>query len=87
MEKLISGKHVFEVVKEIPEKYHVWNIGRQNFNFEGYIPLCLSDKSFNVDVSTLKAFKMESEEKALYVLKEAGRRTIRAKEIKFINAA
>ena len=87
MEKLISGNRVFEIVKEIPEKYVVWNIGRHNFDFEGYIPLCLSDKNFNVDVSTLKAFKMESEEKALYVLKKAGRRTIKAKEIKLINAA
>lgn len=42
----------------------------------GYIPLCVADENCNVDLSTLKALKVASEEFALTVLKEAGKHHI-----------
>ena len=58
---LKSGRHTFETVNELPAGYIVWNIGRHNFQFEGYIPLCQNTEGYNVNTETLKALKVKSE--------------------------
>lgn len=50
----------------------VWNIGRHNFPHECYIPLVTEVKNYTINPDTLYAFKVESEELALMILKEAG---------------
>lgn len=52
----------------------------ETFPHEGYIPLCVADKTCHVDLGTLKAFKVANEDLALALLKEAGRHTITRKE-------
>lgn len=81
MEKFVDDNgwgtiHTFEIVPDFPYGYIVWNIGRQNFPHEGYIPLCVADENCYVDLSTLKALKVANEEFALTVLKEAGKHHI-----------
>ena len=56
-----------------PAGYVVWNIGRHNFPFEGYLPLCVCDNNYHVFINSLCCIKVESEELAIEVLCEAGR--------------
>lgn len=72
----------FEEVQEIPNNYIVWNIGRHNFQFEKYIPLCETIKgTYSIKPETLKCYKCPSEEKALEILKQAQRKTMNKKRI------
>lgn len=48
----------------------VWNIGRENFPFEGYIPLCHCDHNYHV-VGEPMCVKVESEELALAAMHAA----------------
>lgn len=59
----------FEVVDEWPNGYVVWNIGRNNFPHVGYLPLCRTKADYMVDLSSLKALKVGSEELCLKVMK------------------
>ena len=70
---------VFEPVTEFPFGYVVWNIGRGNFPHERCIPLCRPGYNEfawqrNIDVDSLKYIMVETEELALRIMKEAGRR-------------
>lgn len=85
MEKFVDDNgwgtiHTFEIVTEFPHGYIIWNIGRRNFPYEGYIPLCVADENCHVDLDTLKALKVANEDFALALLKEAGRHSITRKE-------
>lgn len=55
----------FELVDTFPKGYEVWNV---NTNGK-YLPLCETDKNFNVNVDTLKCIKLESDEDVQCVLK------------------
>lgn len=79
---LTTGRHTFEVAKELPAGYIVWNIGRHNFQFEGYIPLCQADDNYNVNTKTLKALKVKSEKFALEVMSKAIKLNLSDKELK-----
>lgn len=68
--------YVFDVVTEFPHGYTIWNIGRSNFPYECYIPLCVADDSCHIGPSTLKALKVANEDFALFLLKEAGKHPI-----------
>ena len=54
----------FEIVESFPEGAFVWNIGRQNFKHECYLPLAFLDTSYpdlyHVDVKRLKRAKVIS---------------------------
>lgn len=70
--------HKFEIVKDWPSNYFVWNIGRENFPFPCYLPLCKWGHNpepwmRNIDVNSLKAIKVDSEDIALKCLDAAGR--------------
>lgn len=67
----------FEVVKNIPYGYKVWNLGRKNFPFNKMIPLCQTH-GYNVYVDTLKAYECPSEEIALKIMDEAQHQTVEA---------
>lgn len=60
-------KDVFEVVEKIPDNYQIWNIG-DNME-DGYIPLCVCDDEYTVQLDSLKAIKIE-DEKELELLRE-----------------
>ena len=74
-------EHRFKVVDEIPSGYQIWNIGRSNFPFEKMIPLCECLKDYQINPDTLLAYECKSEEIALKLLKEAGRKTVNVKRI------
>ena len=78
----------FEIVESFPEGAFVWNIGRQNFKHECYLPLAFLDTSYDdpyhVDVRRLKAIKVESEEIAIYIAGVAHWKTIDKKEFEEI---
>lgn len=72
-------KDKFEVVDEWPSGgYKVWNIGRSNFPYEGYIPLAQStpENKYVVKLDTLKALKVGDEDLCLKVLKAAGQKGV-----------
>lgn len=49
-------RHEYEVVDRWPrEGYEVWNIGRHNFEHEGYIPLAQVNANYTINPITLKA--------------------------------
>ena len=78
-------RHEFEIVESFPDGAFVWNIGRQNFKHECYLPIAFLDMSFSdlchVDVERLKAIKVESEEIAIYIAEVAHRETADKKEL------
>lgn len=65
----------FEVVQDFIKGTIIWNVGRKNFDFRGYIPLVNVDNDYNV-VGTKYALKVGSENLALYLLKQASYGTI-----------
>ena len=71
----ITRTDKFEVVQDFIKGTVIWNVGRENFNFKGYIPLVNVDDNYNV-VGTKYALKVGSEELALYLLREASFGTI-----------
>lgn len=77
---LTTDSHTFKIVETLPQGYVIWNIGRRNFPFECYIPLCRQDKDYNIDPETLKAYKVKSEEYALWLMSEG--RSLNCKELK-----
>ena len=50
---------VFEIVEEFPCGYAVWNIGRENFPFPGYLPLGRFEDYRMVEGCVLKAIKTD----------------------------
>ena len=93
----ISASHnkadMFIKVDEWPKRYYVWPIGRENFQFEGWLPLCKDGKNDfawqrNIDTKDLKAIKVKSEEVALRCLDAAIKGECKTKEdyIKLINS-
>lgn len=66
----------FEIVPDFPAGYQVWNIGRENFPFKKYIPLCEKSRNFRANPDTLKALKLPTEKQAAAILKAASRGTI-----------
>ena len=74
-------EYKFEIVNTVPVGYQIWNIGRSNFPFEKMIPLCECSKDYRINPETLLADECKTEEIALKLLKEAGRRTVNKTEI------
>lgn len=71
-----GNTHVFQIEKDInnvPECYVVWAIGRENFPYEGYIPLAKRHSSLPnyMDTRNLIALKCPTEGVALSILKRA----------------
>lgn len=72
----IGPSDTFIEVSEVPPRFEVWAIGRQNFPLPCYVPLCEPGESMyswqrNINVNTLKFIKVESEDLALALLHEA----------------
>lgn len=63
--KIIStslwNTHTFEIVEKIPGNYLVWNIG-ENMGTDKYIPICQLKTKYDVDLFSLKAVPVTSEE-------------------------
>ena len=80
---------VFIKVDEWPDGYYVWPIGRQNFQFEGWLPLCKDGNlKHTVNTNALKAIKVRSEDVALRCLDAANKGECKTKGdyIKLINS-
>lgn len=76
----------FVVVNTFPKDYIVWNIGREHFPVQGYIPLALVDDNWQVDLSSLKTLKCPSDRIADVVLGKAHRQTVDKEEYQKIIA-
>lgn len=81
---ITDRNHVFEVVTKWPQssRYKVWNIGRHNFEHEGYIPLAEVYPDYTINPKTLKALHVGDEALCLAVLREAGYHGIDEAEFK-----
>lgn len=66
----------FKTVETFPNGAIVWNIGRHNFPFPGFVPLAYPLEDYRIDRYRLMAIKCKDEKTADRILKEAGRRTI-----------
>lgn len=71
----ITRTDKFEVVQDFIKGTVIWNVGRENFNFKGYIPLVNMDDRYTV-FGQKYALKVDSEELALYLLRQANFETI-----------
>lgn len=74
----------YEVVDTWPAGCVVWNIGRENFRHEGYLPLAYVSADYQVDMSRLKAYHVGDEALCLKVLAAAGRGTVDYERFKTI---
>lgn len=72
--------YTFHVVNNFPDDYIVWNIGREHFPIQGYIPLAKIVSDYHIDPNTLMTIKCPSAEVADIILKKAGRKTINKTE-------
>lgn len=70
----------FEIIDTFPEGYVVWNIGRENFPYQGFIPLCNASPDYEVDIDTLKALFVGDETSALKIMRNAHRVTVNQKK-------
>ena len=72
-----------EVVDNLENDYSyvIWNIGRQTFPYKNYIPLCQPLEGYNINKNTLKAFRMPTEELALYFMNKACAKPVHVKDI------
>ncbi len=71
-----GNTHIFRIEKDInnvPECYVVWAIGRENFPYEGFIPLAKRHSSLPnyIDTRSLIALKCPTEGVALSLLNKA----------------
>lgn len=67
----------FKIVAEFPDGYQIWNIGRNNFPFPGYIPVCrIKEGDYHVELDNLVAVRCPNEDVALWLLKMAGKSTV-----------
>lgn len=80
MEKIINktwwGRvDEYEVVDTFPRGYEVWPIGRENFPYEGYIPLVKPDPNheFWVLQDGKKALRCKDEGEALFIMNYASK--------------
>lgn len=55
-----DARDVFVVVDKFPLGYKIWNIGDNMV--DGYLPLARVDANYHVDVDSLKAMKVDSDE-------------------------
>lgn len=63
---------VFRVFETFPKGYVVWNIGRRNFPYKGYVPIAKPGTlPYHIDLGHLGALKMESEKAALRLIEAA----------------
>lgn len=63
---------VFDVVDSWPLGYFVWNIGRENFPHEGYLPLAkYSSEPYRIRLDSLKAIYVGDEKLCLYAMNRA----------------
>ena len=76
----------FTVVGEFPAGAIVWNIGRKNFPFPGFIPVAYQMEEYTIDRARLMAVRCKDEKTADKILKTAGRKTIGRKEFDALNA-
>lgn len=74
----------YEVVDTWPAGCIIWNIGRENFRHEGYLPLAYVSADYQVDMSSLKAYHVGDEALCLKVLAAAGRGTVDYERFKTI---
>jgi hypothetical protein len=82
--KIINNDDVFRVVNnidDVPKDYQIWNIGRHNFDIKNYIPMARVNKN-EVDTTSLIALYIESETKALQLMKLNHRKTLDVEAIK-----
>jgi len=75
----------FEIVDNWQDGYYVWPIGRHNFPFECWLPLCKDGRNeepwqCNIDLTSLKAIKVRDEATALRCFDAAVKGTARTKE-------
>lgn len=77
MEKIVDKTFfgrvdIYEVVDRWPTGYVVWNIGRSNFQYPGFIPLAKEGpEKYHVRLDSLKALRVNDEHLCLLVLREA----------------
>lgn len=79
-----NRKDVFEIVEKFPNGYVIWNIGRRNFPFKGYIPLAKpTNVPYNIDLHSLKTIKVD-DDVADSILKKADYKKIDKEEFQRI---
>lgn len=66
----------YEIKTEWPAGMKVWNIGKHNFKFPEYIPLCYADANYQVDMKRLVALYVPDEGLCQEVMMVAGRREV-----------
>lgn len=62
-------ERTFKKVDEFPEGAVVWNIGRSNFPFPGFVPVAFLKTEFYINPERLFAVRCKDEETALKVIK------------------
>lgn len=76
----------FMIVDEFPAGAVVWNIGRHNFPFPGFIPVAWPLDDCHIDRTRLMAVRCKDDETADAILKAAGRREVNSKRFALLNA-
>ena len=76
IDNIAGRKDVYTIVDTFPYGYAVWNIGRKNFPYPGYIPLAKINGDCGVDITTLRAIKVETEEIAINIMNAAAKKPI-----------
>lgn len=71
--KIYNRSDRFTISDTFPSGYIVWNIGRSNFPFEGFVPLAKPDPTmpYHIILKDLVAWRVKDEETALRIIEQA----------------
>lgn len=78
-EIIISGyfrKDKFKIVEDFPHGAIVWNIGRRNFPFEGFVPVGFPLSNDRININKLFAVRCKDEKTAVRVINYASRHEV-----------
>lgn len=77
IENIVYGRtDRYEIRMDWPVGMRVWNIGRANFRFPKYIPLCYADANHQVDLKRLVALYVSDEGLCQEVMRVAGKKVV-----------
>lgn len=77
IENIVYGRtDRYEIRMDWPVGMRVWNIGRANFRFPKYIPLCYADANYQVDMKRLVALYVPDEGLCQEVMRVAGKKVV-----------
>lgn len=82
IENTVHGDmRVWRVTNKPTNGYILWNIGRENFPFQGYIPTAKPLPEYRIDITSIEALYVGDEGFALWLINKSIKRTVNLSDL------